>query len=65
MKALICNTLCFGKTEINRFQSISGGVFLTQKVIYNHSIMYIICDIDKSKSLIKFILDSNLFYLFQ
>jgi len=30
MKALIFNTLCFGKTEINRFGPISGGVFLTQ-----------------------------------
>ena len=30
MKALICNELCFHKTEINRFGPNSGGVFLTQ-----------------------------------
>jgi hypothetical protein len=27
---LICNALRLDKTEINRFQSNSGGVFLTQ-----------------------------------
>jgi len=31
MNALICNVLCFSKTEINRFEPISGGVFLTQR----------------------------------
>ena len=31
--ALICNELCFGKTEINRFGPNSGGVFLTQRII--------------------------------
>jgi len=30
MKALICNALCIHKTENDRFQSNSGGVFLTQ-----------------------------------
>jgi hypothetical protein len=33
MKALICKELHFDKTEINRFQSNSGGVFLTQKTL--------------------------------
>ena len=32
MKALICNALCFSKTENNRFQPNSGGVFLTQRI---------------------------------
>jgi hypothetical protein len=31
MKALICSELCFDKTENDRFQSNSGGVFLTQE----------------------------------
>ena len=31
--ALICSELCFDKTENDRFQSNSGGVFLTQRVI--------------------------------
>jgi len=31
MKALIYNGLCFHKTENDRFQSNSGGVFLTQR----------------------------------
>ena len=31
MKALICKVLCFHKTENERFQSNSGGVFLTQR----------------------------------
>ena len=30
MKALICNALCFNKTENDRFGPISGGVFGTQ-----------------------------------
>jgi hypothetical protein len=30
MKALINNVLCFGKTETNRFDTNSGGIFLTQ-----------------------------------
>jgi len=30
MKALIFNVLCFHKTEINLFEPISGGVFMTQ-----------------------------------
>jgi len=34
MKALICNALCFHKTEINRFGPNSGGVFLTQEIIF-------------------------------
>jgi len=32
MKVLICKELCFDKTENDRFQSNSGGVFLTQGV---------------------------------
>jgi hypothetical protein len=30
MKVLISSELCFDKTENDRFQSNSGGVFLTQ-----------------------------------
>jgi hypothetical protein len=42
MKALICNALCFGKTEITRFGPISGGVFLTQRRSnYNAMIEYV------------------------
>jgi len=33
MNALICNALRFDKTEINRFRSNSGGVFLTQGLL--------------------------------
>jgi len=33
MKALIYSELYFHKTEINRIQSNSGGVFLTQEII--------------------------------
>jgi len=35
MKALISNALGFPKPEINRFDPISGGVFLTQIVYSN------------------------------
>jgi len=31
MKALICNALCFKKTENDRFGPNSGGVFMTQR----------------------------------
>jgi hypothetical protein len=39
MKELICNYLCFGKTEINQFDPISGGVFLKQGYLDYHYFM--------------------------
>jgi len=41
---LICNGLCFDKTENDRFGPNSGGVFLTQKtLILIYEFEYIIC----------------------
>ena len=31
MKALICSWLCFDKIEINRFDTNTGGIFMTKK----------------------------------
>ena len=43
--ALIYNALCFHKTENDRFQSNSGGVFLTQGIFQKLSGFYLISDL--------------------